>query len=69
MLAVVGTLRTVKQGSDQNGQLQKVTLMCTAHSISKCWRESVWCVVLLFGVLCVVWCVVLLFGVLCCDLD
>ena len=60
MLAVVGTLRTVKQGSDQNGQLQKVTLMCTAHGISKCWRESVWCVVLLFGVLlCVV-----LFGVL-----
>jgi hypothetical protein len=46
----IGALGRVKKGSDQNlqllaghrsaSELQKVTLMSTAHSIVKCWGKS-----------------------------
>ena len=54
-LVAIGALGTVKKGLDQNLQLlpchrsaielQKVTLMNTAHSIVKCWGKSLWPVV------------------------
>jgi len=47
---ITGALGTMKKGLDQNLQLlpghlsaidlQKVTIMCTAHIIGKCWGKS-----------------------------
>jgi len=46
---ITGTLGTIKKGLHQNLQLlpgnwsavvlQKITLMCTAYSIGKCWGK------------------------------
>jgi hypothetical protein len=50
VLDITGALRTIKKGLDQNLQLlqghwsaielQKITLMSTAHSTGKCWGKS-----------------------------